>query len=123
MKDYIIIPDETDLIRERIRSFVQENIDIIVITGGTGLSPRDVTHEAVKPLLEREIPGISEAMRSYGQELTPYAMLSRSIAGLIGKSLVIALPGSTKGARESMDALFPYILHIFRIMDSLPHLQ
>jgi len=123
VKDYIIIPDETDIIRERIRSFVQENIDIIVITGGTGLSPRDVTHEAVKPLLEREIPGISEAMRSYGQELTPYAMLSRSIAGLIGKSLVIALPGSTKGARESMDALFPYILHIFRIMDSLPHLQ
>jgi cyclic pyranopterin phosphate synthase len=123
VKDYIIIPDETDLIRDRIRGFVEENIDIIALTGGTGLSPRDVTHEAVKPMLEREIPGISEAMRSHGQEITPYAMLSRSIAGLIGKSLILALPGSTKGARESMDSVFPYLLHIFRIMDSLPHTE
>ena len=123
VKDYIIIPDEKEIIKEKIDGYVKERTDLIILTGGTGLSPRDVTHEAVKPLLEREIPGISEAMRSYGQEITPYAMLSRSIAGLIGKSLVIALPGSTKGARESMDALFPYILHIFRTMDSLPHLQ
>ena len=91
------------------------------MTGGTGLSKRDVTPEAIRPMLDREIPGIAEAARNYGQQQMPYAMLSRSIAGLKGDTLILALPGSTRGAQESMDALFPYLLHIFKVMENAPH--
>ena len=72
-------------------------------------------------MLDREIPGIAEAARHYGQQHMPYAMLSRSVAGLKGKTLILALPGSTRGAEESMDALFPYILHIFKVAEGMPH--
>ncbi len=75
----------------------------------------------MKPLIERNIPGIEEAIRKYGQDRTPYSMLSRSVAGTIKNSLVLALPGSTNGAKESMDAIFPSILHIFRILKGARH--
>jgi cyclic pyranopterin monophosphate synthase len=118
---YVVIPDETDDIQIRVKEFCDQKKNLVIITGGTGLSKRDVTPEALRPLLDREIPGIAEAIRSYGQEHMPYAMLSRSIAGLIGKTLVLALPGSTRGAAESMDAVFPYLLHLFRVMEHEPH--
>jgi cyclic pyranopterin monophosphate synthase len=119
--DYIIIPDEIQDIQQAVLKYKEKGIGLVILTGGTGLSPRDVTPEALKPLIEREIPGIAEAMRNYGQLRTPFSMLSRSVAGLIGNTLVLALPGSTKGAEESMDALFPYVLHIFRVMEALRH--
>lgn len=117
---YEIIPDEIDFIQSRTLKYVQDN-QLVIFTGGTGLSPRDVTPEALEPLLENRIPGIEEAIRSYGQERMPYAMLSRSVAGTIGDSLVLALPGSTNGARESMDAVFPHVLHVFHILKGKNH--
>ncbi|MCY1660999.1 bifunctional molybdenum cofactor biosynthesis protein MoaC/MoaB [Chryseobacterium sp. SL1] len=121
INDYVIIPDEISKIQNKIRSSVKNGISLVMITGGTGLSKRDVTPEAVRPLLDREIPGVAEAIRSYGQLRTPYSMLSRSLAGMIGDTLVMALPGSTKGAEESMDAIFPGILHIYKILNGGKH--
>jgi cyclic pyranopterin phosphate synthase len=119
--EYSIIPDEVENIQKVFLSHVENNTDMVIFTGGTGLSKRDVTPDALKPLIEREIPGIAEAARKYGQDRTPFSMLSRSIAGVRGETLVLALPGSTKGASESMDALFPSLLHIFRIFKGAQH--
>ena len=121
ISDYIIIPDETDDIQEKALHYQKQGIDLVIYTGGTGLSKRDVTPEALLPILDRRIPGIEEAIRTYGQDRTPYSMLSRSVAGTIGKTLVLALPGSTNGAKESMDAIFPAVLHIFRILKGARH--
>ncbi len=118
---YQIIPDEKDQIQQICLKQVENKIDLVIFTGGTGLSPRDVTPEALEEILERRIPGIEEAIRNYGQQRTPYAMLSRSVAGLIGDTLVLGLPGSTNGASESMDAVFPAILHIFKVMEGARH--
>ena len=118
---YTIIADEIADIQSNIKKAVDAGTSLVLITGGTGLSPRDVTPEAVRPLLDREIDGIAETLRNYGQDRTPYAMLSRSVAGTIGNTLVIALPGSTKGASESMDALFPAVLHIFKVLKGGKH--
>jgi len=122
-EDYTIIPDEVPAIQDKVQSLYDDRYDLIIITGGTGLSPRDVTTEAIRPMLDREIPGIAEAARQYGQQHMPYAMLSRSVAGLKGNTLILALPGSTRGAEESMDALFPYILHIFKVAEGMPHIE
>ena len=118
---YTIIPDEVADIQSRVKEAVSVGTSLVLITGGTGLSPRDVTPEAVRPLLDKEIEGIAETIRSYGQDRTPYAMLSRSVVGTIGNSLVLALPGSTKGAAESMQAIFPAVLHIFKVLKGARH--
>jgi molybdenum cofactor synthesis domain-containing protein len=119
--EYIIIPDEKVIIQEKAKKFAGEGMDLVIFTGGTGLSSRDVTPEALSEIIDRKIPGIEEAIRSYGQDRIPYSMLSRSVAGTINETLVLALPGSTNGARESMDAIFPSILHIFRILKGARH--
>ncbi len=119
--DYIIIPDEVEIIQQKAKNYQEQGADLIIYTGGTGLSKRDVTPEALKPLLDRTIPGVEEAIRKYGQDRMPYAMLSRSVTGTIKNTLVMALPGSTNGAKESMDAIFPEILHVFRILKGARH--
>jgi molybdenum cofactor synthesis domain-containing protein len=119
---YGIIPDEPEAIRQTVEHWTgDKDIDLVIFTGGTGLSPRDNTPETIRPLLDREIPGIMEAARAYGQDRTPYAMLSRGIAGMKGKTLILTLPGSTNGALETMDALFPYVLHIFKVAQGMRH--
>ncbi|MGS2740613.1 bifunctional molybdenum cofactor biosynthesis protein MoaC/MoaB [Sinomicrobium sp. M5D2P17] len=117
---YDIIPDEADIIENKVREHTKNN-DLLIFTGGTGLSGRDVTPEALSSLLDRRIPGVEEAIRNYGQQRMPYAMLSRSVAGMAGNCLVLALPGSTNGAAESMDAVFPHLLHIFKVTGGQRH--
>jgi cyclic pyranopterin phosphate synthase len=121
VSNYTIIPDEVAYIQETINKLCSSNKDLIILAGGTGLSNRDVTPEAIIPMLDRRIPGIEEAIRSYGQERTPYAMLSRSVVGFKGNTLIMALPGSTAGASESMDAVFPSVLHLFKILNGFNH--
>jgi cyclic pyranopterin phosphate synthase len=116
-----IVPDAVEAIQAAVSHFVAQGVDLVLITGGTGLSPRDVTPEALEPLLDRRIPGVEEAIRAYGQQRLATAMLSRSVAGQIGKTLVLALPGSPAGAAEGMDAVFPALLHAFSVRDGARH--
>jgi len=115
-----VIPDDFDIIQSMAKSYSQE-VDLIFFIGGTGLSPRDLTPDAIQPLLEREIPGIPETIRHYGQLRTPFAMLSRGVAGFIGRALVITSPGSPLATKETIDALFPAVLHVFKIRDGKRH--
>jgi molybdenum cofactor biosynthesis protein MoaC len=118
---YEIIPDDAATIRATAEKLSAEDINLILFTGGTGLSPRDVTPDAIAPLIEAPITGIMETVRRYGQERMPYAMLSRGVAGFIKNSLVITLPGSVRAVNEAMDALFPQILHVFKVRSGQRH--
>lgn len=119
--DYEIISDDSEQLAAKLRGYVDEGIDLVLTVGGTGLAHTDLTVETVEPLLDREIPGIMEAARSYGQRRMPYAMLSRGVAGMIGDTLVVTLPGSTGGATESCQALFPALLHVFFVLRKMAH--
>jgi cyclic pyranopterin phosphate synthase len=121
IQDYSIVPDNKTVIQDKIKSLCAAHYQLILITGGTGLSHRDVTPEAVAELLDREIPGIAETARQYGQERIPTAMLSRSVGGLVGDTLVVTMPGSTGGVTEYIDALFPHILHVFSVLEGSRH--
>lgn len=113
---YEILPDERDMIARALRTMAdRQEVDLIFTTGGTGFSPRDVTPEATLDVIERSIPGIPEAMRAAGMEKTPKAMLSRGVAGIRGKTLIINLPGSPKGVKENIQVLFPVLEHALEI--------
>ena len=113
---YKVIPDDSTAIEEQVSANTKDGIQLLIMVGGTGVSLRDITPDTVKPLLDRELDGIMETARRYGQERMPYAMLSRSVAGLINQTLVLTFPGSLSGATEYMDALFPQVLHVLEVI-------
>lgn len=121
VRDYSIIPDEKDLIQDKIKNLSALGHQLILITGGTGIGKKDVTPEAVLELIDQELPGIAETARQYGQLRVPTSMLSRSVAGLMGQTLIIAMPGSTGAVTEYMDALFPHVLHVFAVLEGNRH--
>ncbi|WP_316838475.1 bifunctional molybdenum cofactor biosynthesis protein MoaC/MoaB [Pedobacter gandavensis] len=118
---YEVLPDEVERISAKALELCGAEHQLLIFTGGTGLSPRDVTPEAISPLIERKIDGIMETARQYGQERMPYAMLSRGIAGFIGDTLVLTFPGSKAGVEEYIHALFPQILHLFKVNKGQKH--
>ncbi|GAA5338562.1 MogA/MoaB family molybdenum cofactor biosynthesis protein [Thermus antranikianii] len=114
---YEIVPDEPPLIKKALRLWAdREGLDLILTNGGTGLAPRDKTPEATRELLDKEVPGLAELMRLKGLEKTPMAALSRGLAGVRGKSLILNLPGSPKGARESLEAVLPVLPHALNLI-------
>ncbi len=119
---YQVVPDESSVIEELLIKYSDDlDLNLILTTGGTGLGPRDVTPESTRKVIEREISGISEGSRTYGQRRTPLSMLSRGIAGVRGKSLIINIPGSLNAVSESLEFLFPGLEHAFKMMEGYRH--
>ena len=119
---YEVLPDDKEIIAERLCQLADDKkANLIFTTGGTGLGPRDVTPEATLSVIDRSVPGIVEAVRNYGRDRTPFAMLSRGEAGVRGDCVIVNLPGSSKGALESLQSLFPGLLHIFPMMQGKGH--
>lgn len=112
-----IVPDEVAAIQERLIAWAdRDRLDLVLTTGGTGFSVRDVTPEATFPVLERQTPGISEAIRAEGRKKTPRAILSRGVAGIRGRTLIVNLPGSSRAVEESLEVLFPALFHGIEIL-------
>lgn len=117
---YDVVADDQVAIEAKLRDFVKTT-DLVITTGGTGLGPRDRTPEASARVIEREMPGVVEVLRAYGQDRTPFSMLSRGKAGISGRSIIINLPGSSRAVAESLDALFPWLFHAFAMMEGEGH--
>ena len=120
--DAVVVPDEVDDIVAALRAGVDAGFDLIVTTGGTGLSDRDVTPEATEQVITKLVPGLAELMRAKSLGLTPMAALSRAIAGLAGRSLILNLPGSPKAVTECLDAVGPVLPHALDVLrGQAPH--
>ena len=116
VESHVVVPDDVQRIQDAVRSAIGSGARIVITTGGTGVNPTDVTPEALSPLLERELPGVADAIRQAGVTKVPTAVLSRGVAGTIGQSFVAALPGSPGGGRDGMRVLDPLLGHL---MDQL----
>jgi molybdopterin adenylyltransferase len=114
--DYVMVPDERDVISAALIRLCGRGVNLILTTGGTGLAPRDVTPEATLDVIERQVPGIPEAMRAQTLAITPRAMLSRAVAGVRGRCLIINLPGSPKAVRECLEVLLPVLDHALQTL-------
>lgn len=119
--EYIVVPDDIPAIQQQIEIFKDKKCNLLLFTGGTGLSERDVTPEAVQPYITKEIPGIMETARNYGQERVKTSMLSRGIAGFSDDMLIITMPGSAGAVKEYFKALFPQVLHVFSVQQGEGH--
>jgi molybdopterin adenylyltransferase len=118
----LIVPDEKDQIKNAIKQFAdKDKLDLIITTGGTGVSPRDVTPDATLEIIEKQIPGMAEAMRYKSMQITPYAMISRAVAGIRGQSLIINLPGSPKAAKENLEVILPALKHTIEKIQGDPY--
>lgn len=111
-----VVPDDVGRIVEAVVAAVTRGVDLVVATGGTGLGPRDVTPQAIAALVEYQVPGLGEAMRREGAGTTPMAMLSRSMAGVRERTLIVSVPGSVKGAVESIQAVLPVVGHAIKLL-------
>jgi len=115
--DYAIVPDEKEIITKRLTEWADKGgVDVVITTGGTGLAPRDVTPEATLEVVDRTVPGFSEAMRSRGLKKTPHAMLSREVCGIRKETLIINLPGSPKAVKESLLVVLPALPHALEVI-------
>jgi molybdenum cofactor synthesis domain-containing protein len=120
----IIVPDELEVIRETLATWADGGqMDIILTTGGTGFAPRDVTPEATNLVIDRQAPGLAEAMRQEGRKVTPHAILSRAVAGMRGRVLIINLPGSPKAAVENIQVLLPVLAHAMELLKEEPNAE
>jgi molybdopterin adenylyltransferase len=119
-----ILPDDLKLLREILTLWAdRDDADIILVTGGTGFAPRDVTPEATRAVIEREAPGLTEAMRAASLQVTPHAMLSRAVAGIRGRVLIVDLPGSPKGAVENLQVILPVLPHAVELLREDPNAE
>ena len=118
---YAVLPDEPAQLLAKLREDLARKTALIVTVGGTGAGPRDLTVETVQPLITRAMPGMMEAARAFGQRRTPYSMLSRGIAGFAGDSFIMTFPGSRRGAKETVEALRPGLIHLFDVQKALGH--
>ena len=112
-----IVADDVDAIKEKLQNWSDSgDADVILVTGGTGFAPRDVTPEATRAVVERLTPGLDEAMRASSLEVTPHAMLSRAVSGIRKRTLIVNLPGSPKGATENLQVVFPALEHAVKLL-------
>lgn len=118
-----IVPDDQQRIASTLLQWCEEKVNLILTTGGTGFAPRDVTPEATRQVIEREAPGIAEALRIESLKITRHAMLSRAIAGIRGRTLIINLPGSPKAVKENLDVLLPVLPHALALLTDAPETE
>jgi molybdopterin adenylyltransferase len=118
-----IVPDDRQTIARTLLQWCEEQINLILTTGGTGFAPRDVTPEATRQVIEREAPGIAEALRAESLKITRHAMLSRAVAGIRDQTLIINLPGNPKAVKENMDVLLPVLPHALALLIDAPHTE